>query len=67
MVEFGRVPGKITIRGTIDKLSRRVPQEGRICVSTEILQDPGEYREKVESVRVPKYCPDEYRKRVESV
>ena len=67
MVECGRVPGKGTIRAIIEKLSRRVPEKGRICVSTEKWQNPGEYREKEESVRVSKYCPDEYRKSVESV
>ena len=29
--------------------------------------NPGEYREKVESMEVPKKCPDEYRKMGESV
>ena len=67
MVESGRLPGKGRIRTTIEKLSRRVSEKGRISVSTENWLNPGKYREKVESVRVPKNCTDEYRKRVESV
>ena len=39
----------------------------RISMSTIKFLNPGEYREKVESVRVPKNCPDRYRKMVESV
>ena len=38
---------------SIEKLSGRVPKNGRISVSTEIWLNPGEYREKVELVRVP--------------
>ena len=57
MVEFGRVPGKSRIHLNIEKLSRRVPEKGRICVSTKEWQNPGEYREKVESVRVSKNSP----------
>ena len=30
------------------------------------MLNPGDYREKVESVRVPENCPDEYQKMVES-
>ena len=47
-------------------MSERVPKNARISVSTGKWQNPGEYREKVESVRVPKNCPDEYLKMVES-
>ena len=68
--EKGRISvstGKGRIRATIQKLSGRVPKKGRISGSTEKWYNPGEYREKVESVRVSKNCPDEYRKRVESV
>ena len=36
-------------------------------MSTATLLNPGEYREKVESLRVPENCPDEYRKMVESM
>ena len=102
MVEYVRVPGKARIRASIEKLSRRVPEKGRICMSTENggirpstgtrynpceyrktfpasnekwsnlseyreMLNPGEYREKVESVRVSKNCPEEYRKMLESV
>ena len=56
MVESGRVPGKGRIRANIEKLSRRLPKKGRISVSTEKWQNPGEYQEKVESVRVSKNC-----------
>ena len=49
-----------------EKLSERVPKIGRMRVSTGNWKDSGEYREKVESVRVSKYCPKEYRKMVES-
>ena len=45
----------------------QVPGKGRINVSTEKLCNPGEYREKVESVRVLKNCPDEYQKMVQSM
>ena len=67
MVESGRVPGKGRIRTSIEKLSRRASEQGRICVSTEIWLNPGEYREKVEFVRVSKNCTHEYQIRVESV
>ena len=38
-----------------------------MSVSTIKWYNLGEYREKVESVQVPKKCPDEYQKMVESV
>ena len=50
MVESGRKPGKGRICARIKKLSRRLLKKGRISVSTEKLKNPGEYREKVESV-----------------
>ena len=62
MVESGRVPGKGRIRASIEKLSRRLPKKGRINVSTEKWKNPGDYRDKGESVRVSKNCPDEYKK-----
>ena len=67
MVESGRVPRKGRILASIEKLSKRVPEKGRICLSTEKWQNPGEYREKVESIRVSKNFLDKYRKRVEVV
>ena len=67
MVESGRVPAKVRFRASIENLSQRVPEKGRISVSTEKWWNPGEYREKVDSVRVSKNCPDEYQKRFESV
>ena len=65
MQESGRVPGKGRIRASIEKLSGRVPERGRISVTTEKGKNPGEYWEKVESVRVSITCRGEYRKRVE--
>ena len=62
MVESGRVPGEGRIRKSMEKLSRGVSEKGRISVSTEKWENPGEYRETVESVRVSKNCPEEYRK-----
>ena len=67
MVESGRVSGKGRIRAIIEILCRRVSEKGRICMSTEKWKNPAEYREKVESVRLLKYCAGEYRKRVEYV
>ena len=52
---------------SIGKLSGRVSKKGRISVSTEKLSNPGEHREKVESVRALENCPDDYLKMVESV
>ena len=66
-MESGRVLGKGGIRASIGTLSGRVPKNGRISVSTEKLSNPGEYREKVESVRALENCPDDYLKMVESV
>ena len=65
MEESGRVLGKGRIRAIIEIVSRRVPEKGLISVSVKKWKNPGEYREKVESVRVSKKWPDEYRKRVE--
>ena len=52
LVKSGRVPRKGRIPASIEKLSRRVPKNGQICVSTEKWQNPGEFRENVESLRV---------------
>ena len=67
MVESRRVPGKGRFRATIENLSGRVPEKGRISVSTEKRWNPGKYLQKVDSVRVSKTCPSESRKRVELV
>ena len=67
MVESGRVLGKGRICVTIEKMSVRVSEKGRISVSTKKLQNPDECREKVESERLSKNCLDEYRKMIESV
>ena len=55
------------IRANTEKLSGRLPENGKISVSTEKWWKPGKYREKVESERESKICPEEYRKMVESV
>ena len=67
MVEFGRVPRKGRIRASIKKLFGQVQKKCSISVSTGKWSNPGEYREKVESVRVPKNYPEEFRKMLESV
>ena len=51
-VESGQVPGKGRIRASIEKLPRQLPKKGRISMSTAKWQNPGQYREKVHSVRV---------------
>ena len=67
MAESGSVPGKGIIRTIVEKLSRGVPEKGRLRGSTQKWHHPGQYLEKVESVRVSKNCPGEYRKTVETV
>ena len=67
MAESWQVPGKGRICSSTEKLSRRLPKNVTISVSNGKCWNPGEYREKVEFIRVPKNCPDEYRKIVESV
>ena len=67
MIESGHVPGKGRIRASILKLFPRVPEKGRIDECTEKWLDPGEYREKVESVRVSKNILDECQKRAKSL
>ena len=67
MVESGRISGKGRIRAIIEKQSGRVSEKGRLSLSTRNWKNPGEYQEKVESVRVQKIYPDEFRKMVESV
>ena len=67
MASSGSVSGKGKVRASVEKLSRGVPEKARMGVTTKKWHHPGQYREKVESVRVSKNCPGEYRKRVESV
>ena len=67
MVESKREPVKGRNCGSTEKLSERVPENGRISVSTKKRQNPGEDWLKVETVRVPKKYPDEYLNMVESV
>ena len=54
MVESGEVLEKGRIGTSIEKLSRRIPEKGRIYVSTEKWLNPVKYQEKLESVRVSK-------------
>ena len=67
MVQSGRISGKGRIRASIEKLFGLVPKKGPINVSTEKWKNPGEYQEKVESVRASKNYPSGYRKRVDLV
>ena len=60
MVESGSVPGKDRILSSTKKMSPRVLKNGGISVSTEKWKNPGVYREKVESLRVPKNYSDKY-------
>ena len=67
MAESERVPGKGKLLASIEKLSRRILEKGRICVTIEKWMNRGEYGEKLESLGVSKNLPDEYRYMVESV
>ena len=67
MVELGRVPRKARIRPSIAQLFGRVPEQSPFRVRYEKWLNPGEYREKLEFVRLSKNSSDEYRKRVQSV
>ena len=67
LFESRRVPAKDGIRASTKKHYGPERKNGRMCVSTGTLLNPGEYRQKVESVRVPKNCLDQFRKMVESV
>ena len=59
IVVSGPVSAKGGIRASTEKLSGPVRKNGRISASTEKLLNPGQYRQNVESVRVPKNCPDQ--------
>ena len=65
IVESGRVPTKDVIRASTEKLPGPKRKNGRISMSIEKLFNPGDYREKGESIRVPKNCPDQYVKMAE--
>ena len=67
MVESVRGARKGKIPVSIEKLVGLVPEKGPINVSTEKWQNPGEYQEKVEFVRVSKNNSGKYRKRVQSM
>ena len=67
MVESVWVPKNCWIRANTEKLSGPVRKNCRISVSTEKLLNPGDHRQKTESVRVPKNCPDQFGKIFESV
>ena len=66
MVESGRVPGKGIIRRSINKLSRGVPENVRICVSTEKWLNPDEYLKTVPASTGEGSNLSEYRKMIES-
>ena len=67
MEESWWVPLKSIIRASIGKLFEWVPKRGPINMCTEKWKNPGEYQEKVESVRVSKNCSSGYQKRVQSM
>ena len=67
MTESGSVLGKVRIRTSVEKLSQGVQEKARLCVTTPKSHHPGQYREKVKSVRLTKNCPGEYQKRLEWV
>ena len=67
MVGSRRVSGKGRIRTIIEIQCRRVPEKGQICVTIGKWKNPGDYRDKEESVRVSKNYSGEYPKRVQSV
>ena len=67
IVESRLVTAKAGIRASTEKLSGPIRENGRISVSTEKLLNHGDYRQKLESVRVPKNCPDQDGKFVELV
>ena len=54
MAESEALPGPDRIHASIEKLTGRVLKKGRIRVETDKWQNPGDYRDLVESVRVPK-------------
>ena len=66
MIDSGRVPGKARIHVITEKLSEPVPENGRIWVSTGKRENLGEYREKIEYVRLPKTIRTSIGKIVES-
>ena len=67
IVESGRIPAKDGIRASTEKLSEPIRKNYRISVSTDKLLNPGDYWQKLESVRVLKSCPDQFEKMVEPV
>ena len=67
MVESGPVPGSGRIRASTEKLTRRVPEKLTISVNTDKWLNPRQYRDQVDSVRVPKNRPGESWKSLQSV
>ena len=63
MVESGRVPGKGIIRASIEKLSWRVPEKGRICVSTDKMVESERLSRKGRIPTSIKNYSGEYQKR----
>ena len=54
MVESGGLSGLGEIRASTEKLTDRVWEKGRIRVNTDKWQNPGDYQDFVESVRLLK-------------
>ena len=66
MAESEALPGASGIRASTEKLIGQVSEKGRIRVKTDKWEKPGDWQDKVESVRVPKNRPIGHGKRVES-
>ena len=54
MAESEALPGASGIRASTEKLIGQVSEKGRIRVMTDKWKDPGDCRDQVESVQVPK-------------
>ena len=58
MAESEALPGSTRIRASTEKMIGQVSKNGRIRVKTDKWQNPGDYRDQVESVRVAKKLSD---------
>ena len=58
MAESEGTPGSGRIHASTEKVTGRELEKGRIRMNTEKWQNPGHYRDQVESVRVPKLLTD---------
>ena len=54
MAEYEALPGASRIRASTEKLIGQVWEKDRIRVKTDKWQNPGDYRDQVESVQLPK-------------